>query len=139
MVSLLPPAVHHGRKIAEIIEPHRYVLTGFLPAELLFLRCLGGLSHWIPVALVVLLIMGIRKPFARNGSIAVGALVAAVFSSIYCTYTLIVVSMYLVGYTHMIDNQYQTEQAGTGRPAATLESKSEGGDKPQPEAEGRSR
>ncbi len=31
------------------------------------------------------------------------------------------------------------EQAGTGQPATRPESKSEGGDKPQPEAEGRSR
>jgi hypothetical protein len=33
----------------------------------------------------------------------------------------------------------QAEQAGTGQPATRPESKSEGGDKPQPEAEGRSR
>ena len=31
------------------------------------------------------------------------------------------------------------EQTGAGQPATRLESKSEGGDKPQPEAEGRSR
>jgi hypothetical protein len=33
----------------------------------------------------------------------------------------------------------KTEQAGTGQPATRPDSKSEGGDKPQPEAEGRSR
>ena len=33
----------------------------------------------------------------------------------------------------------EAEQAGTGQPATRPESKSEGGDKPQPEAEGRSR
>lgn len=33
----------------------------------------------------------------------------------------------------------KSEQAGTGQPATRPESKSEGGDKPQPEAEGRSR
>lgn len=33
----------------------------------------------------------------------------------------------------------QAEQAGTGQPATRPQSKSEGGDKPQPEAEGRSR
>jgi hypothetical protein len=33
----------------------------------------------------------------------------------------------------------QAEQAGTGQPATRPESKSEGGDKPQPESEGRSR
>ena len=33
----------------------------------------------------------------------------------------------------------QAEQDGTGQPATRPESKSEGGDKPQPEAEGRSR
>jgi hypothetical protein len=33
----------------------------------------------------------------------------------------------------------QAEQGGTGQPATRSQSKSEGGDKPQPEAEGRSR
>ena len=33
----------------------------------------------------------------------------------------------------------RSEQAGTGQPATRPESKSEGSDKPQPEAEGRSR
>ena len=33
----------------------------------------------------------------------------------------------------------EAEQAGTGQPATRPESKSEGSDKPQPEAEGRSR
>jgi hypothetical protein len=33
----------------------------------------------------------------------------------------------------------QSEQAGAGQPATRSESGSEGGDKPQPEAEGRSR
>ena len=36
-------------------------------------------------------------------------------------------------------NKKAAEQAGTGQPATRPESKSEGGDKPQPEAEGRSR
>jgi hypothetical protein len=36
-------------------------------------------------------------------------------------------------------NQKSAEQAGTGQPATSPESKSEGGEKPQPEAEGRSR
>ena len=36
-------------------------------------------------------------------------------------------------------NKKKAEQAGTGQPATRPESKSEGGDKPQPEAEGRSR
>jgi hypothetical protein len=35
--------------------------------------------------------------------------------------------------------EIKAEQAGTGQPATRPESKSEGGDKPQPEAEGRSR
>lgn len=139
IVSLLPPAVHHWRKIADIIEPLRHSLTRLLPAELLFLRHLGELSHWIPVGLVALLILAIRKPSARNGSIAFGALLTAVFSSIYCAYTIIVVSMYLVGYTHLADKQYQAEQVGAGQPATRSESDSEGRDKPQPESEGRSR
>jgi hypothetical protein len=36
-------------------------------------------------------------------------------------------------------NKTKAEQGGTGQPATRPESKSEGGDKPQPEAEGRSR
>ena len=36
-------------------------------------------------------------------------------------------------------NLKEAEQAGTGQPATRPESKSEGGDKPQPESEGRSR
>ena len=35
--------------------------------------------------------------------------------------------------------QSQGEQGGAGQPATSPESQSEGGDKPQPEAEGRSR
>ena len=139
VVSLLPPAVQHWRKITDIIEPLRYGLTPLLPAELLFLRYLGELSHWIPVALVALLILAVRKPSTRNGSIAFGALLIAVFSSIYCAYSLIVVSMYLVGYTHMVDKQHQAEQAGTGQPSTRSQSKSEGNDKPKPESDRRSR
>jgi hypothetical protein len=37
------------------------------------------------------------------------------------------------------DAKAKAEQAGTGQPATRPESKSEGGDKPQPESEGRSR
>jgi hypothetical protein len=37
------------------------------------------------------------------------------------------------------DEQDQAEQGGTGQPATRSQSKSEGGDQPQPEAEGRSR
>jgi hypothetical protein len=37
------------------------------------------------------------------------------------------------------DEENQAEQGGTGQPATRPESKSEGSDKPQPEAEGRSR
>jgi hypothetical protein len=51
-------------------------------------------------------------------------------------------------YPHAIDNMFpfriltidqEAEQAGAGQPATRPESDSEGGDKPQPEAEGRSR
>ena len=38
-----------------------------------------------------------------------------------------------------VKNSAKREQAGTGQPATRPESKSEGGDKPQPESEGRSR
>jgi hypothetical protein len=39
----------------------------------------------------------------------------------------------------LLPNWKRVEQAGTGQPATRPESKPEGGDKPQPEAEGRSR
>jgi hypothetical protein len=39
----------------------------------------------------------------------------------------------------LTSEQKQAEQAGTGQPATRSQSKSEGDDKPQPEAEGRSR
>ncbi len=39
----------------------------------------------------------------------------------------------------MSTEEFDGEQAGTGQPATRSQSKSEGGDKPQPEAEGRSR
>lgn len=125
VVSLLPPAVHHWRDITNIIESRRYSLTHFLPAELLFLRQLGELSHWIPLVLVALLILAIRKPSARNGSIAFGALVAAIFSSIYCAYTLCVLSIYLVDSTHVIDKQHQAE-ANSKQPVTRPVSESEG-------------
>ncbi len=38
-----------------------------------------------------------------------------------------------------VETQEDAEQAGTGQPATRPESKPEGGDKPQPESEGRSR
>ncbi len=38
-----------------------------------------------------------------------------------------------------VKNEKEAEQAGTGQPATRPESKSEGGDKHQPQAEGRSR
>jgi len=41
--------------------------------------------------------------------------------------------------TRLLVAEKPAEQAGTGQPATRAESKSEGGDKPQPEAEGRSR
>jgi hypothetical protein len=40
---------------------------------------------------------------------------------------------------YLAREKQQSEQAGTGQPATSPESKSEGSDKPQPEAEGRSR
>lgn len=139
VVSLLPPLVYRWRSIADVIEPLRYSLTRLLPAELLFLRHLGEWSHWIPVALIVLLISGIRKPSARNRSIAFGALLTAVFSSVFCAYTLIVVSMYLVGYTQVLQKEQDAKRAGTGQATARSLPKSEGSDKPQHKAEGRSR
>jgi hypothetical protein len=39
----------------------------------------------------------------------------------------------------LLTNEVRSEQAGTGQPATRSQLKSEGGDKPQPESEGRSR
>jgi hypothetical protein len=45
-----------------------------------------------------------------------------------------------LSYAFLVDGQNQSAgQAGTGQPATRPEPKSEGGDKPQPEAEGRSK
>lgn len=101
VVSLLPPIVHHWRRIAETVEPLRYSWRpGLLPAELLLLRHFGELSRWIPVALVGFLATGLYKRQARNAMIATGALLTAIFSSLYAAYCIIVVSMYLVAYTN---------------------------------------
>jgi len=48
------------------------------------------------------------------------------------------VAFYILIGSGLFGNQ-EGEHAGTGQPATRSESKSEGGDKPQPEAEGRSR
>lgn len=139
VASLPPPVVHHWRKIAEIIEPLRYPWhPGFLPAELLFLRHLGELSHWIPVVLLGLLAIGIYRRQARNAMIALSALITAIFSSIYAAYCLIVVSMYLVGYTEATRTNEEAEQVGAEPPATAPESKPDGHSKSQPESEGRS-
>jgi hypothetical protein len=89
--------------------------------------------------LVGLLAIGIYKRRARNAMIAISALIAAIFSSIYAAYCLIVVSMYLVGYTDATQRNKEAEQDGAGQPATRFESDSEGGYKPQPESEGRAR
>lgn len=111
IASLLPPIVHHWRRIAEIVEPLRYRLTGFLPAELLMLRTMGEWSHWIPAVLILLLVLGIYRRRVRNASIVTGVLLGAVFSSIYAAFCLIVVSMYLVGYTQVLQKKREAEQA----------------------------
>lgn len=114
-VSLLPPIVYHWRRIADIIEPLRYSWPPhFLPAQLLFLRHLGELSHWVPIALLGLLAMGIFKRQLRNAVITTGVLLTAIFSSIFAAYCLIVISMYLVGYTHAVQKNQEAEQAVGG-------------------------
>jgi hypothetical protein len=114
-------------------------LTHFLPAELILLSHMGEWSHWIPLCLLVLLALGIYRRRLRNRSIVAGVLLTAIFSSIYAAYCLTVASMYLVGYTQVLQKKQEAEQAGTGQPATRSQLKSEGSDKPQPEAEGRSR
>ena len=49
------------------------------------------------------------------------------------------VTFTIKGHLDLSPETKEGEQAGSGQPAARPESKSEGGDKPQPEAEGRSR
>jgi hypothetical protein len=84
------------------------------------------------------LTIGICKRRARNATIAISALITAIFSSIYAAYCLIVVSMYLVGYTDATQRNKEAEQDGARQPATRRVLKAEGGDKPQPESEGRS-
>lgn len=110
IASLLSPVVYHWRRIAEIVEPLRYQLTHFLPAELLLLRHMGEWSHWIPVALMLLLVLGVYRRRFRNRSIVAGVLLTAIFSSIYAAYCLIVVSMYLTGYTQVLQKNQEAEQ-----------------------------
>jgi MFS family permease len=109
--SLLPPIVHHWTRIDDIIEPLRYRLTHFLPAELLLLRKMGEWAHWIPAALILVLVVGIYWRRLRNTSIVVGVLISAVFSSIYAAFCLIVVSMYLVSYTQIVLKNQEAQQA----------------------------
>lgn len=74
------------------------------------LRNLGEWSHWIPIALLVILAVGLYKRHARNAAIAAGALLTAIFSSIYAAFCLIVVSMYLTGYSDLIQKNQEAEQ-----------------------------
>ncbi len=149
LASLIPPAVHYWRRLPDIIEPFRYPWH-LLPSDLLMLRWLGELSCWIPGVLLAILFGSVRWPRLRRVLIATGASLAAAFSSVYAGYTLLIVTTYLPSYSNAMNGredmlqafyvrQKSAEQAGTGQPATRPESKSEGGDKPQPEAEGRSR
>lgn len=97
LVSLITPAAFHWLRIEDIVEPLRYP-WGLLPAELLLLRNLGELSYWIPIILVLLLIWAICNVPTRRASICSGALLTAIYSSLYAAYCLLVVSMYLVAY-----------------------------------------
>ena len=139
IASLLHIGVYHWGRVADNIEPLRYRLTHFLPAELILLRHMGEWSHWIPLCLLVLLALGIYRRRLRNRSIVAGVLLTAIFSSIYAAYCLTVASMYLVGYTEVLQTKQEADQVGTGQPATRSQLKSEGSDKPQSEAEGRSR
>jgi hypothetical protein len=104
-------------RIADVIEPLRYSWgPHFLPAELLLLRHLGEWSHWVPIALVGLLATGIYKCQSRNAVITAGALLTAIFSSIYAAYCLIVLSMYLGGYTHATQRNQEAEQVAPPNP-----------------------
>jgi hypothetical protein len=55
------------------------------------------------------------------------------------TFSLYLSGISIAGHLFSVPHKPKAEQAGTGQPATRPESKSEGGDKPQPEAEGRSR
>jgi hypothetical protein len=84
--SLLPPFTHHWGQIETVIEALRYP-WGLTPAELLFLRWLGELSHWVPVMLLLILVGAVRYKHARNLLIAAGAAMSTLFLSIYCAYS----------------------------------------------------
>ena len=109
IISLLPPIVHRWRQIEGIVEPLRYP-WGLLPAELLFLRHLGSLSHLIPVLLGGALFIAIYKREIRRGVIATGVLLSFIFSSIYAAYCVIVLSMYLTGFAEATRENQSAEQ-----------------------------
>ena len=119
LASLITPVVFHWCKIDKIVEPLRYP-WGLLPAELLFLRNLGELSFYIPAILILLLIRAIYKTSARRALICSGALLTAIFSSLYGAYCLTVVSMYLVGYTHELQRAKSNEGTPTSSPHGSL-------------------
>jgi hypothetical protein len=132
-VSLIPPIIHHWRRIPEIIEPFRYPwFPRLLPADLLFLREFGELSHWIPGVLLVILFIAIRQPEARNPLITLGSLATAVVSSLYVGLCLAILSTYLVSYSNIMEGKHDliqwtypkhspkqkpAEQAGADQPA----------------------
>ena len=124
IASLLPPIVHHWRQVAEVIEPLRYP-TGFLPAELLFLRYFGEVSPLVPVALVVLGVFAIYRRSTGRACILGGVLLAAIFSSLYAAYSLTVLSMYLVGYSDAIGRSAEPSAAHEPPPAAAVRESSE--------------
>ncbi len=128
-----------------LIWPHP-----FKPWESVFLYSLYG----VPTAYVSLILIGLpcylvaKKLNIFSFSVAIVAAVlacipaAAFFGSNYNFWSLFGFLLLFgvplsVVFTRIVKDK--AEQGGTGQPATRPESKSEGSDKPQPEAEGRSR
>lgn len=142
LASLVPPVVHHWRRLPDIIEPFRYPWH-LLPADLLMLRKLGELSCWIPGLLLAVLFSSIRWPRLRRQLIATGACLTAVFSAVYAGYTLIIVTTYLPSYTNAMNGRSDLlqvfyvkrspeELGGAEQPATRPELKAEASQKPEP-------
>lgn len=110
VVSLAPPLIHYFRRVPEILEPFRYA-WGLMPADLIFLRELGEMSQWIPLALVGGLVFAIRKPTARRSVIAFGACLSAGFSAVYASYCLLILTTYFPSYSNAMEGRTDLLQA----------------------------
>ena len=128
LVSLLPPIVFHWRNVPDIIEPLRFAGM-LLPIDLLLFRWLGELSHWIPVILIVVAVLAKRFPAKAKSIICGGVFLAAVFSTIYAAYSVMMASVYIEGYTRA---ERRAQEAERNRAGSAEESQAEGVEKLDP-------